>query len=140
MAPHTRFLTVPGISVLALWSLSANPAFPQPTGNDADGNVLWNTPDITAFVAQHRAAIANGWKISTASLPSFNFAYAPRTRPSYPPALSTRCMRATSQPPTSNSTGPLRRTSSASLDPSPLFSVSCNLRCVCGPQPVSLDR
>jgi hypothetical protein len=66
---------------LALWSLSANPAFPQPTGNDADGNVLWNTTDITAFVAQHRAAIANGWKIGTASLPSFNFAYAASNPP-----------------------------------------------------------
>ena len=50
-----------GISVSALWRLSANPAFPQPTSsNDGLGDLTWSTASINSFVALWNAALANG--------------------------------------------------------------------------------
>ena len=69
-----------GINVLALWSSVGNAAFPAPVSKDGDGNILWNTSDITAFAALWTAAKANGWKICTAELPVFNFTFAAANR------------------------------------------------------------
>jgi predicted DNA-binding transcriptional regulator AlpA len=69
---QTQVAAALGINVLALWSLSSNPQFPTPASGNGQ-NVLWNTSDITTFTALWTAAKANGWKISTAELPVFNF-------------------------------------------------------------------
>jgi hypothetical protein len=59
-----------GISVDELYSLTANPAFPQPTGNDDAGNLTWNNDDINAFQATMDAAAANGWQVLPVDFPS----------------------------------------------------------------------
>jgi hypothetical protein len=59
--------------------------------NAGDGvNINWSSAAINAFAALWTAAIANGWKISTASLPTFNFTYAAANAPGpyYLPALA----------------------------------------------------
>lgn len=73
--PQTQVAAALGINVLALWSLSSNPQFPTPASGNGQ-NVLWNTSDDPTFTALWTAAKANGWKISTAELPVFNFTLA----------------------------------------------------------------
>jgi hypothetical protein len=77
-----------GITMVQLYALMNNPAFPTPSSNDGAGNITWSS--ITAFTALWTAAKANGWIITTASLPTFPFAQAAATPigPSYRPPLS----------------------------------------------------
>jgi len=78
-----------GINVLALWSLSSNPQFPQPASG-SDKSVLWNSGDITTFTALWTSAKSRGWKISTAALPTFDFVHAAANSPGayYRPAFT----------------------------------------------------
>lgn len=71
---QTQVAAALGINMLALWSLTGNPAFPAPASNDGDGNV-----DVADHGGHrlHRAvdggALANGRQLPTAILPSANF-------------------------------------------------------------------
>ena len=69
--------------------LSGNPAFPAPVSGD-DKNILWNTGDIDTFRSLWSSVQHNGWTISTASLPTFNFTHAAANAPgsTYTPALA----------------------------------------------------
>ncbi len=74
---QTQVAATLGISVLALWSLTANPAFPQPSTNDGDGNLTWTgsaATALTTFEGLWTAALARGWKLPPAILPTANFA------------------------------------------------------------------
>jgi hypothetical protein len=52
--------------------------------------VLWNSADIAAFATTWNSVNSNGWKVSTAAMPSFNFTYAAAHAPGayYTPAFS----------------------------------------------------
>jgi hypothetical protein len=60
------------ISVRELWSLSSNPNFPRPIGNDANGDVVWADGDISAFVELWSAIKAHGWRITPSLLPTLD--------------------------------------------------------------------
>lgn len=67
----------PGPTVTVLLSVMSNPQFPQPTSNAGDGvNINWSRASINSFATLMTAAKANGWIITTASLPTFPFAEA----------------------------------------------------------------
>jgi hypothetical protein len=53
-------------------------------------SVLWNASDLTTFAALWAAAKSNGWKISTAALPTFDFNHAVANSPGaqYRPAFT----------------------------------------------------
>jgi hypothetical protein len=86
---QTQVAATLGITGRQLWALSSNPQFPAPASG-SDQAVLWNASDITAFASLWSATIANGWKVSTAAMPTFNFTYAAAHAPGqyYRPALS----------------------------------------------------
>jgi hypothetical protein len=73
---------------MALLALSSNPQFPKPASGSGLSS-LWNTSDITTFQTTWNAALANGWRISAALLPRFNFTLAASRAvgPYYAPAL-----------------------------------------------------
>lgn len=77
--------TTLGLTVEAVLNLMNNPAFPPPTSGSGL-TASWSS--IAAFQALWTATLANGWKISTAALPTFNFAWAAAHAPGqyYQPA------------------------------------------------------
>lgn len=78
--------------VMALLSLSSNPQFPKPASGSGLSS-LWNTSDITTFQTTWNAAKTNGWRISAALLPSFNFTLAASRAvgANYSPAMVILC-------------------------------------------------
>jgi predicted DNA-binding transcriptional regulator AlpA len=86
---QTQVAATLGITGRQLWALSSNPQFPQPASG-SDQTVVWNASDITTFATTWSATIANGWKVSPAALPTFNFTYAAAHSPGqyYTPAFS----------------------------------------------------
>ena len=88
---HTDVAAALSISVRELWSLSSNPNFPRPIGNDANGDVVWADSDVSAFVELWEATRAHGWRITPSLLPTLDIRamaaagpgphYAPAGRP-----------------------------------------------------------
>lgn len=70
---QTQVAAALNISVLAVWSLSSNPSFPQPVSG-SNQSVLWDAGQFATFEALWTAAKANGWQLPTAILPRANFA------------------------------------------------------------------
>lgn len=60
-----------GLTASALLLLMGNPQFPPPTSGSGLG-ASWSS--ITAFAALWTATLANGYRLTNADLPVFNFA------------------------------------------------------------------
>jgi hypothetical protein len=76
---------VTGLQLLALMS---NPAFPAATSGNGLSSV-WAS-GISTFASLWSATTTNGWKVSPAALPTFNFSHAAANAPGqyYTPAFS----------------------------------------------------
>jgi predicted DNA-binding transcriptional regulator AlpA len=70
---QTAVAALLGLSMSAFWLLTSNSQFPAPVSDDGQGNVTWNTSDITAFQGLMGATASNGWTWGDVDLPGANW-------------------------------------------------------------------
>jgi len=77
-----------GLTVLQVLALMANAQFPAPSSGYGM-TAGWSAGSINTFAALFSSALSNGWKISTALLPTANIALMASTTPGpyYSPRL-----------------------------------------------------
>ena len=68
-----------GVTVLQVLAFMANPQFPSAT--ETGGVYSWSSGPINTFAALWAQVLANGWKVSTAALPTVNIALLASTTP-----------------------------------------------------------